>query len=276
DAYDCFLRGMAGLHKFTREGNDAALGHFYRAVELDTNYAAAHGLAARTYVQRNAAGWVTDHPRALAEASRLARRAVELGHDDAVALATAGFALADLVGDIEDGDAFIERALELNPNLAWAWLYSGWTKATVGDADRAIECIARGKRLSPHDPQDVSIQIGMAFAHFIAGHYGESLACAQAAVRIRPHFQGTNCLACASAALAGQPAEARQALARLLRQAPSLRVADTLVMRRMRRPDDIALGQTACAKRVFRNDSSASAKGTWRGGGSRSKGAVKP
>jgi len=209
-------------------------------LKLDPNYAAAHGLAARTYVQRNAAGWVTDHPHALAETSRLARRAVELGHDDAVALATAGFALADLVGDIEDGDAFIERALELNPNLAWAWLYRGWVKATIGDADRAIECIARAKRLSPHDPQDLSIQLAMAFAHFIAGRYGESLACAQAAVRLRPNVQIANCLAATSAALGDQPAEARKAMERLLRLNPSLRVADTLVTRKIRRPEDIA------------------------------------
>jgi TolB-like protein/DNA-binding SARP family transcriptional activator len=240
DAYDCFLRGMAGLHKFSREGNDEALAHFYRAIELDPNYAAAHGMAARTYVQRNACGWVSDHPHALAEAGRLARRAVELGHDDAVALATGGFALADLVGDIEDGDAFIEQALELNPNLAWAWLYSGWVKAATGDADRAIERIACAKRLSPHDPQDISIQNAMAFAHFIAGRYGESLACAQAAVRVRPNLQVVNCLAAASAALAGQPAEARKAMERLLRLNPSLRVADTLVSRRIRRPEDIA------------------------------------
>src|SRR5262249_15155329 len=75
DAYDYFLRGMAGLHKWSRKGNDEALAHFYRAIELDANYAAAHGLAARTYVQRNSGGWVTDRPYELAEASRLARRA---------------------------------------------------------------------------------------------------------------------------------------------------------------------------------------------------------
>src|SRR5262245_54461544 len=120
DAYDCFLRGMAGLHKWSREGNDEALRHFYRAIEIDPNYAVAHGLAARTYVQREAAGWVTDRQHELAEASRLARRAVELGHDDAVALSTAGFALAVTVGEVEDGDAFIDAALALNPNLAWA------------------------------------------------------------------------------------------------------------------------------------------------------------
>jgi TolB-like protein/Tfp pilus assembly protein PilF len=240
DAYDYFLRGMAGLNKWSREGNDEALAHFYRAIELDPNYAAAHGLAARTYVQRNAGGWVTDRPHELAEASRLARRAVELGHDDAVALATAGFALADLFGDIEDGDAFIEKALELNPNLAWAWLYSGWVKAATGDADLAIEHIGRAKRLSPHDPQDFSIQSALAFANFIAGRYGEALACAQAAVRDRPNYQLANCLAAASAAMAGEPAEARKAMERLRRQNPSLRLADARFLQMMRRPEDVA------------------------------------
>jgi TolB-like protein/lipopolysaccharide biosynthesis regulator YciM len=248
DAYDHFLRGMAGLHKWSREGNEEALAHFYRAIERDSNYAAAHGLAARTYVQRNAGGWLTDRPLELAEASRLARRAVELGHDDAVALATAGFALAQLAGDIEDGDAFIEKALELNPNLAWAWLYSGWVKAALGDANLAIERIARAKRLSPHDPQEVSFHTAMSFAHFIAGRYGEALACAQAAVRDRPNFQVVHCLAAASAALAGQLADARKAMERLRRLSPNLRVADTGVVDVFHRPEDLARWTDALRK----------------------------
>jgi len=240
DAYDYFLRGMACLHKWSPEGNDEALAHFHRAVALDPNYAAAHGQAARTYVQRNACGWATDRAREVAEAAKLARRAVELGHDDAVALSTAGFALADLVGDIEDGDAFIERALDLNPNLAWAWLYSGWVKSASGDTELAIERIARAKRLSPHDPQDLSIQTALAFAHFIAGRYGEALVCAQAALRHRPNIRLPNCLAAASAALAGRPDEARKAMERLLRLYPGLRVADASFLQMIGRPEDLA------------------------------------
>ena len=38
DAYDYYLRGMAGLHQWTREGNDEALSHFYRAIELDPEF----------------------------------------------------------------------------------------------------------------------------------------------------------------------------------------------------------------------------------------------
>ena len=63
---------------------------------------------------------MTDRAQEIAEAERLARRAVELGKDDAVALCYGGFALAYVVGELDDGAAFIDRALALNPNLAWA------------------------------------------------------------------------------------------------------------------------------------------------------------
>ena len=68
DAYDHFLRGMAELHKWTREGNNEALAQFYRAIEIDPNYPAAHGMAARTYVQRNSGGWMADRAREVIEA----------------------------------------------------------------------------------------------------------------------------------------------------------------------------------------------------------------
>ena len=59
DAYDFYLRGLAGVHQYTKEGNNAAIS-IYRAIELDPNFAAAFGLAARCYVQRNSSGWATD------------------------------------------------------------------------------------------------------------------------------------------------------------------------------------------------------------------------
>ncbi|MDP9137342.1 MAG: adenylate/guanylate cyclase domain-containing protein, partial [Pseudomonadota bacterium] len=94
DAYDYFLRGMAGIHQWTRESNRDALSHFYRAIELDPNFASAYGMAARGYAQRKSSGWGTDRVHEIAETRRLARQATELGQEDAVALSAAGFALA--------------------------------------------------------------------------------------------------------------------------------------------------------------------------------------
>ena len=67
DAYDHYLRGMAGLHQWTRETNEEGLSHFYRAIELDPNFAAAYGMAARCYSQRRSSGWTTNAEEEVAE-----------------------------------------------------------------------------------------------------------------------------------------------------------------------------------------------------------------
>jgi tetratricopeptide (TPR) repeat protein len=239
DAYDYFLRGMAGLHKWSREGNDEAISHFYRAIDLDRNFAAAHGLAARAYVQRNSGGWITDRAHEIGEAARLARRAVELGQDDALALCTAGFALADICGEVTDGDAFIDKAIELNPNLAWAWVFSGWVKASIGKPDIALQRLARAVRLSPNDPQAFSAQAAMAFAHFIAGQYAEGLSRAEAAERNRPSYLLPKVTAAACAALGGRLTEARNAVARIREIDSDFRISKVGTLQYMQ-PDDLA------------------------------------
>ena len=139
DAYDYFLRGLASLYQWTRESNDEALRLFRRAIELDPNFAVAHGMAAWSFVWRKVNGWISDRANELAEVERLARRAVELGPDDVVALAGGGYALVFVVHDLDEGPAVMERALALNPNHAWTLNSSGWTKAFLGDTDTAIK-----------------------------------------------------------------------------------------------------------------------------------------
>jgi TolB-like protein/Tfp pilus assembly protein PilF len=185
DAYDYYLRGMAAVHLWTREGNEEAVLHFQQAIKLDPSFASAYGMTARCYSQRKAACWVADRERNIAEAQWMARRAVELGKEDALALATAGMALAFVVGDLDDGAAFIHQALALNPNLAWAWLFSGFVKAWLGEPETAIEQVTRAMRLSPQDSQFFNMQAAMVQAHFVAGRYIEALSWP------RQRFEGT-------------------------------------------------------------------------------------
>jgi hypothetical protein len=51
---------------------------------------------------------------------------------------TAGFQLVRVAGHHDDGAALIERALNLNVNLARAWLYSAWVRIWLGEPERAI------------------------------------------------------------------------------------------------------------------------------------------
>src|SRR5688572_22651764 len=188
DAYDHFLRGMACVHQWTRQANNEALRHFQRAVELDPKYASAYGMAARCYSQRKASGWVTDRKQEIAETARLARHAVQFGKDDPVAICTAGIALTYVVGDLENGDALIEQALALNPNWAWAWLYSGWSKNWLGEPEVALERIHRAMRMSPQDPQFFNMQAAGAWSHLLAERYSEAQSLARAALRGHPDY----------------------------------------------------------------------------------------
>src|SRR5262249_37696433 len=147
DAYDHFLRGMACIHRWNREANAEALQHFAKAIQLDSDFAAAYGMAARCYAQRKGSGWTGDRRKETAEAERLARRAATLGRDDAVALYGAGMALAFVVCDLDGGAALIARSLVLNPNSAWGWSFSGWVKVWLGEPEVAIEQVAHAMRL---------------------------------------------------------------------------------------------------------------------------------
>ena len=225
DAYDYYLRGLAAVHQWTRDANNEALSHFYRATELDPKFAAAYGWVARCYSQRKVSGWMTDQSKEVEETRRVARRAADLGHDDAVALSTAGMGLAYVVGDLEGGAAFTDRALALNPNLIWAWFFSGWVQLMLREPEVAAERFARAMRLSPNDPQIYAMQDGMCAAHFAAGRYADALKWAKAAIREKPTLAVAMCTAAASAAFSGQLVDAREALASLLQLEPTLSIS---------------------------------------------------
>jgi adenylate cyclase len=237
-AYDCYLRGLAGLHQWSRAGNDEALRHLYRAIELDPSFAAAFGIAARVYVQRNSGGWIDEPEREFAEAERMARRAVDLGPDDAIALSGAGFALSDMCGDPRAGAACVDKALALNPSLASAWLYSAWIRASMGEASIALDHIARARRLSPHDPQSFSIHAAESLAHFIAGEHAEAFASAEASLQVKPDYLLALCLAAASAALLDMQPEAERQMSRVLRLNPKLRISNILPIQPFHRQGD--------------------------------------
>ena len=146
DAYDYFLRGMACTYQRGRDATTDALGLFSQAIDLDKEFASAYGMAAWCYVWRQYNGWAIDRSREAAEGARLARRAVELGKNDAIALSRGGYALSFLAGEFESGRVFVDRALQLNPNLATTWVLSGlletiWVRRTWRSTISLAPCV---------------------------------------------------------------------------------------------------------------------------------------
>ena len=227
DAHALYLRGSSRLYEIeNRQAHDEALQLFRSAIEVDPTFAAAYGRAAFCYIPAQGNSWISVTSDEIAEVRRLAQRAVELGKDDAIALAHSGYALAVVARDLGRGAALIDRALVLNSNLAEAWSFGGWVKIFLGESDTAIERFARAMRLSPIDPFVTGMRTGTAYAHFLLGRFDEAVLWAAMALTDRPDFQPGLRIAAASNAMAGRPEQADQAMARLRQLNPGLRVSN--------------------------------------------------
>jgi adenylate cyclase len=240
DAYDYFMRGIASAQWQMNERNSEALRFFYKAIELDPDFASAYGMAAWCYVWRKSNRWMTDRVHELAEGARLARQAAELGKNDAVALSRGGFALAYIAGNLDDGATFIDRALVLNPNLAAAWYFSGWVRVWLSEPELSIAHLKLAMRLSPLDPLMALMWTAAAFAHFLADRYDEASSWAERALRENPTLHSAIRIAAATNVLAGRVKQAQNEMARMRQLDPTLRVSNLADVMPFRRPEDLA------------------------------------
>jgi len=220
DAYDYFLHGMSVVHKLTSQTTNEALRLFRRAIELDPGYSSAYGMAAYCYVQRKGSRSATDSAQEIADALPLARKAVDLGRDDAVALATGGYTLAYVCGEQDIGSGHVDRALTLNPNLPTAWYADAWLRIWRGESEIALRHFGHVARLSPFEPMMAVIKASIMFAHCMLGQYDKACLLAEQVLRESPNLHMGLRFGAASFALGGRLEDARRTIARLRQRDP--------------------------------------------------------
>lgn len=240
-AYDCYLRGLAHLHRGTRASMDEALKFFHKTIGIDQDFASAHAMAAWCYFWRRVNGWTDDRDKETAEGVRLARRAIELGRDDAVALTRAGHALAHFTGDLDSGIALLDRAVFLNPNLASAWFLGGFLRTWHGECESAIDHFERAMRLSPVDPELYRMQAGMAMAHLFAGRTDAASTWAERSYGNLPSFLMVVALIAATRALCGRQEDARRAMDEVRKLDPELRISNVTSWLPISRPEHLSI-----------------------------------
>jgi adenylate cyclase len=216
DAYDCYLRGLTCLSPMTPDGLEQALGLFTKASALDPDYASAYGMAMHCHAHRFdlLLADAVDIARRRSEISRLWQMVARVGQDDGVALGEAAWAVAYLLRDLSSARQLIDRALELNPNLASAWANSGWINIWQGYPDLAIEHLGRAERLDPGSLRLTSFA-AMAHARFFLGEYEKALSLAEEMLRHSPDAHVCLRIGAASAAFADRIDTAHGLAARL-------------------------------------------------------------
>jgi TolB-like protein len=239
DAYDYYMRGMWKFRQVSRNATDEALPLFYEAIQRDPEFASAYAMAAWCHSWRKLSRWMTDVGREVAEGTRLARRAVQLGQNDAVALAASAHALAHLVRDFDSSIALLDRALVLDPNLAAGWYLGGLLRIWRGELDDAIERIAHGMRLSPLGPDMERMEVGTAMAYLLSGRTEDALSWAEKASRHMSDQALPISILAAIYTRAGRGNEARLAMQQLRQLDPALRLSKLNEWLPFQRPQDL-------------------------------------
>lgn len=224
DAYDCVLRGLAGLYRLGTPEFDNAGAMFQRAIALDPGYAQAHAHLAWWYSMCQFEG----RPREAEDWQRLAldhaMEAARLDGRDAWALSVAGYMLTLHKQHDQALDMF-DQALGINPSCAAAWARSAATLSYLGRSDASIERVQRAMRLSPFDQHMFWFQTICGGACFVARRYDEAAGWLGKALRLNPRFNGARRVQIATLVRTGEIDEARALAQELLAECPDFSVA---------------------------------------------------
>ena len=168
EAYDLTLRGRDLLGKVNRERLMEASKLFEQAVKLDPGLTFARSGLAFANILAYVNNW-TEHPKETLEfALATARKAVELGPDDALAHRALAVTLL-WERDMDKAAAVLDKAAELSPGDAETLVTRGNMLVYLHQPDEAIANLEKAMVLNPRYP-DMWLHF-LGHAHFMRGDY---------------------------------------------------------------------------------------------------------
>jgi len=185
-AYDLVMRALPHLWAHRMAENPQAISYLTKALALEPTYGLAAALAAWAHGQQVAYNWTTDVDAERAEGERLIEIATMTVGDDPTALTALASAIMQLGGDVRHASNLSERALQLDPNHAWAWMRRGFGLVYTGQPEEGLRAFEQSARLSPLDPFAFNVHLGMGLAHFAAGRPEKGIELARQALAERP------------------------------------------------------------------------------------------
>lgn len=149
-AYDLYLRALECERNYDRENLIQGREFLERAVELDPEFARAHGLLAFFTFS---AQWFenSDDEGAVDRAIAHGHRAIECDPSDNDCFAQLGTAY---LSNCEYDKALInlEQALTMNPHDCWTWSHYSWLLTTLGEHHISLEYMSRREAIDPVPP----------------------------------------------------------------------------------------------------------------------------
>ena len=184
-AYEAYLHGLNDSEFRTKPSFQRAISEFQQAITLDPNYAPAHAALARVYSLAPVVGAMTPM-ESMPMAREAALRAVTLDPSLAAGHSTLGFILAHFDFDWPAAEREYQRALDLNPNDAYAHLF--YSNSYLSPLGRHPEAIAEMQKAIAADPFSAPIQSFLGRTYIWARQYDKAQAQFRKCVEMFPGF----------------------------------------------------------------------------------------
>ena len=182
------LRAMPLMYTMERDKYEQAGKLINRALNLDPDNAMILAWAAHWQVYHVGQGWARDPTQALAVAQRYALDAIKLDPENAEALGIYGHVCSFLEKDFDSALHYFERALRVNPNLAFVWALSALTYSYVGQPEMALQRLERHRDLTPIEPYPALFDNPYAIAYLIKRDYEQAAVYGRRVTKARPEF----------------------------------------------------------------------------------------
>jgi TolB-like protein len=190
DAWGLVQKARAFVLDYTAEGLASAIEPLERAIELDSDYPAAHATLASLLTERLVNGLSRDPKKDEAAALESAGKALALAPQDPFILKMVG--LVWTYGrDYRKAIACLRKAVEYAPFDFGAWGYFGWPLTSMGtqrDLAELRDILNRLLAAEPHHPGAAFWQYHKSVADVCEGLFEPALETAEDAVTQRPQL----------------------------------------------------------------------------------------
>jgi adenylate cyclase len=235
EAFDYFLRGRELWWLHAKENNFKARELLQHAIELDPNFAPAHGFLAAAHINDYVSQWSASPSQSLEKANEAVMRAAAL--DDKYPYTYWGMTFVNLwMRRYDDAVRAAERSISLNPNFAEGHNALGVILHYVGRSEEAFGCFDRAMALDPLCP-------GMwlhfqAQAAFQLGRYETAAALLKRRIVRNPDTDASRVLLAASYGQMGRIEEARVEWQEVFRVNPDYSLEHRRKVLPYKNPDD--------------------------------------
>ncbi|WP_421784061.1 hypothetical protein [Kiloniella litopenaei] len=218
------VSGVALMHRLKLASFAKARPLIEEIIRKSPNHASLYAWLGKWYVLSVHQGWSSD----LKKDSQIARdctaRALDLDPDCSFSLAADGLVHSNLLKEFNAAERRFDRATELNPNDALAWLLKGTMHAFRDEGNKAVSYTKRACSLSPLDPQKYYFESLTATALAADEQYELALQYAENSLKANRRHSSTLRVKTASLYFLGREGEAREAAKELLVCEPNLTV----------------------------------------------------